>query len=167
MPNVRSKLKDALEEELNELVQEGKLELDTNPEKEEVKQELVEVDYHAKQTKYNKAMIYTGVYHANYNKDLNYTLSLRKYGNMCYMYLDGTIATFACYVPYVEIDNMIYRMFYIMKSLEYDSDDIIKNYSLLYSLKTMEDHKNEDKFKYDDIPDSGYLEDLINRTEND
>lgn len=155
------------EEELNDLVQQGKLELDTNPENEEKKQDVKEIDYHATQTKFRESMIYTGVYHANYDKDLNYTLSVRKSGNMCYMYLDGTIATFACYVPYVECDDMIYRMFYIMKSLEYNKEDIIKNYSLLYSLKTMEDLEDEDGFKYDDIPNSGYLEDLINRTEND
>lgn len=124
--------------------------------------DIQSVDFTPKKTTVKKATVYSGKYLANYDTLYNYYLTLRVDKKMCYMYLDADIAAFACYVPIVECEDMIYRMFHIVKSMKYDRMKIIKDYKLLYSLLKMEEE--EEKSFYDDIiPESGYLEDLIQR----
>ena len=130
------------------------------------KEEIKNVDYNVVHSKFKKAEVFSGQYFANYGNHYNYTLSLRKDENMCYMYLDAEIATFACYVPQVLCEEMLTNMFSILKSMEYDTTIIIKDYKLLYSLLLMEDHYEEEKIYNEIIPESGYLEDLIQRQED-
>ena len=152
------------EEQLSILANDSALNL-TLGTSQEFNTEIEVVDYTVTQQKVKKAVVFSGKYLANYGKNYIYTLSIREEGNMCYMYLDGNIATFACYVPTVECEDMLYRMFYILKSMKYDTTKIIKDYKLLYSLKQMEEN-SEDEYSYlGEIPEEGYLEDLLQRLE--
>lgn len=153
------------EEELEEMMKEGILDLNDTSFQPNQKTEKENVDYEVKRTKVKKAIAFSGYYLANYSASHPYTLSVRIEYNMCYMYLDGDIATFACFVPKMECEDMLYRMFYILKSIEYDRTRIIKDYKLLYSLMQMEENIKEDLYE-EAIPNSGYLEDLIQRQED-
>ena len=132
--------------------------------KEESVVDEVVVDYKPIKSKVNKATVFSGKYLANYNKIYDYVLSLRTDENMCYMYLEADIASFACYVPIAECEDMLYRMFHIVKSMKYDAEKIIKDYALLYSLLQMEEEIKNEMYG-DSIPENGYLEDLIQRQE--
>lgn len=152
------------EEQLSALANEHALNL-TLGTSQELKSEVDTIDYTVNQNKIKKAMVFNGNYLANYGKHYTYTLSLRIEDSMCYLFLDGGIATFACYVPLVECEDMVYRMFYILKSMEYDTTEIIKDYKLLYSLKQTEENTEEENTYLGEIPDQGYLEDLLQRLE--
>lgn len=106
---------------------------------------------------------YSGYYDSAQQKGIYFQLRMKRVQNDYYLHLDGSVATLTSIVPAEEVDNLVYSMMVILKSIHYDKEKILAKYANNYDLINMEEKFRENNnFIYQNLPSEGYLEDLIN-----
>lgn len=160
--------KNYTEENLKSLIQDERLRLQThNAEKADKEVDLKEtIDYTPTFSKQANQMLYSGQYEGKNNTPYYYQLRLIKVNDTYYIHFDGTLLTLTSIVPATEVDDIVYRMLVIAKSINYDKEKILKDYSLQYELEKMEQRFQEQHdYINRNLPSEGYLEDLLNQEE--
>lgn len=121
------------------------------------------VNYKLKKQEKKGIYSYSGYYDSAQHDGLYYQLRLKRVHDDYYIHLNGTLATFTSVAPAEEVDKLVNSMMIVLKSIRYDKEKILENFSLKYDLKIMEEKfKENNEFIYQNLPSEGYLEDLIN-----
>lgn len=151
------------EESLKALDEKGLLiPKDSKAKKEEQNSEIDNIDYQIIKQEKNGIESYHGYYDSAVHNALSFQLNIKCVEDDYYLHLNGTIASLTSIVPAEEVDNVVKSMMIILKSIRYDKEKILENFSLNYDLKTMEEKfKENENFIYQSLPSEGYLEDLI------
>lgn len=156
-------IKQYSEESLKSLDEQQLLIEKQKDEKDKANQQSVKISYAINKEEKQGIVTYRSHYNAVNDKGLMYLLKIKRVNDDYYIHLDGTIASFTAAVPAEEVDKVINSMMIILKSIRYDKEKVLKDFSLQYDLKAMEEKFKENKdFIYQNLPSEGYLEDLIN-----
>ncbi len=160
--------KNYTEENLRSLIKDERL-MDKNEASAAMASDVVEkikVDYGVNVENRNNTLLFSGNYKGKDEKSYFYQLQLKRVNDTYYIHFDGTLLTLTSIVPVAEVDDIVYRMLVIAKSVEYDKEAILKNYSLQYELEKMQQRFEEQhNYIYRNLPAEGYLEDLLNQEE--
>ena len=149
------------EESLHSLIKDKKTpELSKNDKTEEKKE--VEIDYTVRVDKNQQSVNYSGYLASAKNQNHFYSLKLKRVNDQYYIHFNGTVLTLTTIVPAEKVDDMVFRMIHIAKSVIYDKDKILQTHSLKYALEVMEKRYEENsEYIQQHLPSQGYLEEIL------
>ena len=164
--NLEIEFKNYTEENLKGLIQENQLRLqdEVNTYNQQDTQKKVSVNYKINEKRNDNTIVYSGYYEGRDKHPYYYQLRLKRVNDTYYIHFDGTLLTLTSVVPTSEVDDIVFRMLSIAKSINYDKEKILQDFSLQYELEKMEKRFEEQHdYIYRNLPTEGYLEDLLNQ----
>lgn len=101
---------------------------------------------------------YKGSYKSNQGAYYPYTLTMVLTENEYLFYLDGSIAEFYCVSPLADVQSNLNSMFLILKSISYDTDKVLDNFSMKNA--TSSKQQSIDSLQQN-LPSVGSIPDLL------
>lgn len=105
---------------------------------------------------------YEGTYQANTGEYYPYKLTLIQGNDDYLLYLDGSVVEFYCVSPLADISSDINSMFLIMKSISFDLENVLENFSMKNA--TSSKQQSIDTLQQN-LPSSGSMPELLEQME--
>lgn len=107
-------------------------------------------------------VIYQGTYQSNQGSYYPYKLNMMHIGDNYLLYLDGSVAEFYCTSPFADVQSNLKSMFLILKSITYDTDYILENFSMKKA--TSSKQQSIDTLQQN-LPSAGSIPELLEQME--